>query len=170
MPHHTIFVMNHAYSVYFSRHTIVHLFCGSSDPSQALAREYKPRSRPKVLSFSPVLSAQPCHLPPYTILRRSCPLGSTPLPSCISSELGLNCTVRATVEPGDETILTMRGVCGCRVAHLAAVPGRSSARDRTVTGRRSSASHSTLPSSCSGGNYGGRRPTRGGHFGKGRDH
>src|SRR2546426_12546897 len=77
----------------------------------------KPRSRPKVLSFSPVLSAQPCHLPPYTILRKSCPLGSTPLPSCISSELGLNCTVRATVEPGDETIRTMRGVCGCRVAH-----------------------------------------------------
>src|SRR3989442_2607758 len=107
----------------------------------------KPRSRPKVLSFSPVLSAQPCHLPPYTILRKSCPLGSTPLPSCISSELGLNCTVRATVEPGDETIRTMRGVCGCRVAHLAAVPGRSSARDRTVTGPRSSASHSALPRS-----------------------
>src|SRR6266404_481475 len=134
------------------------------------ARAHKPRLWPRVLSFSPVLCAQACRLPPYTILHKSCPIGSTSLLSCISSELGLNCTVRATVEPGDETIRTMRGVCGCRVAHLAAVLGRSSARDRTVTGPRSSAPHSALPSSRSGGNYGGRRPTRGGHFGKGRDH
>src|SRR6266404_2375869 len=134
------------------------------------ARERKPRSGPQLLIFSPVSSAQACRLPEYTILHKSCPIGSTSLLSCISSELGLNCTVRATVEPGDETIRTMRGVCGCRVAHLAAVLGRSSARDRTVTGPRSSASHSALPSSRSDGNYGGRRPTRGGHFGKGRDH
>jgi hypothetical protein len=131
---------------------------------------YKPRSWPEWAHLRPLSAAQTCRLPQCTILQKSCPHDRPPLPSFIGPELWTELTVRATVEPGDEKIRTMRGVCGWRVAHLSALLGCSRARDRTVTGRCASASHSALGPSRSGGIYGALRPDHGRHPGKGKGH
>src|SRR5258706_10992907 len=104
-------------------------------PNRSIRRP-KAYPMPQVLNLSAVAFARACHLPPYTPLRKSCTPDCPPLPSYIGSELWTELTVRAMVEPGDENIRTMRGVCGCRVAHPSAVSGRLRARDSTVTIRR----------------------------------
>lgn len=134
------------------------------------ARGYRPRSGPDSLHLRRVSFAYTCYLPQSTILRKSCPHDGPQLPSCIGSELWTELTVRAMVEPGDENVHTTRGVCGWRTAHLSADLGRSRARDRTVTGRCTSASYAVLGTSRRGGIYGALRPDRGGHPGKGKGH
>ena len=53
--HHTIFVMNPAYSVYFGRYPVVHRFCGSWDTSQS----FQPRRKPRPMRRAPTSRLSP---------------------------------------------------------------------------------------------------------------